>query len=75
MHGGGDKNGANHGTQSQISFMLDEIDVRHPDDSRSKIDPNGGDFDFHKEKRVNFDTRLKSSINFAKGLLSNGRDM
>lgn len=74
VHGAGDKNGVNQGTQSQISFMLDDIDVRHPEDNKSRMDRNGGDFDFTKEKRVNFDNRLKSSINFAKGLLSKGHD-
>lgn len=64
------------GSQSQLSFMLKHIDIGIPESKYRENDDNG-DYDL-KQKKVNFDPRMKSSINFGnferQGLLPSHED-
>ena len=62
------------GSQSQISFMLDQIVIGNAANGKITQDSNINPYDdFPKPKKVNFDAMLKSSIEFGnyegKGLL------
>lgn len=53
------------GSQSQISLMLDRIEIGNPNGKRDKDVAEGSfDVESQKQKKVNFDPRMKSSINF-----------